>query len=95
MIGTVWEIINIGYRVFFKPIIESMAIAITRDSTIAIIKPVNASYKVINISYCIEVKSVIRLSIILLGEGSMNGGKISNLEMLSHINRSTIKKMIG
>ncbi|MBA7561853.1 hypothetical protein ES708_03499 [subsurface metagenome] len=43
MIGTVWEIINIGCRVFFKPIIESMAIAITTDSIIAIIKPVKAS----------------------------------------------------
>ena len=95
MIGTVWEIINIGYRVFFTPMIESMMTDITTDNTIAIIKPVSASYKVINISYCIEVKSVIRLSIILLGEGSTNGGKIPNLEMASHIKRSAKKKMTG
>ena len=95
MIGTVWEMINIGYRVFFKPIIESMAAAIMTDSNIAIIKPASASYRVIKISYCIEVKSVIRLSIILLGEGSTNGGKIPDLETASHISSSTTKKMTG
>ena len=31
----------------------------------------------------------------LLGEGSMNGGKTPSLEMVSHISVKTIKKIIG
>jgi hypothetical protein len=78
-----------------KPIIESIRMAIIKESAIAIKKPTNASYRVTRIWNCMEVKPVTRLMTILLGAGSIKGGKIPLLESISHSKSIPIKNIKG
>ncbi|MPN16589.1 hypothetical protein SDC9_163934 [bioreactor metagenome] len=71
IVGMVWDITNIGYKVFFITSKLSMIIASIKDNAMENPNPTKDSYRVIFVWESMRLRSLTKAAIISAGEGSI------------------------